>query len=636
VRFRQSQLRVWMACPLQAYFQEYANLPRKQGSKAMFGTCVHAALEYYNRTGDVDMAKKLFLEAWENPATIGQPEVEIWNKFTTYGGLRQRGIEILNTYHDRMKIEERTVIVAEHTFLVPFGQHELTGTADLVSVRKNHRGKQILALEDYKCLTPRTPVLMPDGSSKPAAEIELGDVVVGEKDGVLVPTRVQEVFDNGVRPCVEVVTYGGRSVAVTEDHPFLTPDGWVKAADLVPRRTATARDGSLVKVALGWEGTGSQVVLEEAWLLGALLGDGCLNPSGPSITNIDSEIIDRTREYVAGLGFELRQQDRLTWRVCNKTGRKSVAAWRHLHGLHGLARTKVVPATVVRSGHMAWVPFLAGYFCTDGSVRVKPSPVITWHSVNRPLLATCQQMLANIGVKARIEKVKAVTKEGFSYRLTVSDRWGVVRLANELMPWVVGQKRQRVIDVANMSSPPQPVLYGYDPVRAVTRLVAQPTIGLQVGVGTHVTGGLVTHNTVTKRPSVAELALNIQFTAYLYAMSQPEFWFGHPDDPRFPALPNAEWYWETLKDMPKRAIWVHLWDNCKELDAGDRDDEDFARLYRLCNEVQRAVELQVFVPHIGDACQLCDYAHDPCPQTPPSREYWENQRLEADENSWPG
>lgn len=287
MRFRQSTLKKWMACPLQAKFSDIDNLPRKQGSKAMFGSCIHAGLDHYNRTGDVETAIKLFLEAWEDPTSIGQPVIDVWNKFTTYGGLRQRGIEILRAYDERLRWENRTVIAPEHRFLVPFGQHELTGTVDLAVLRKNFRGKDVLAIEDYK--------------------------------------------------------------------------------------------------------------------------------------------------------------------------------------------------------------------------------------------------------------------------------------------------------------------------------------------------------TNTKRPTTAELALNIQFTVYLYATLQPEFWLGNGDD--FPAVVNGEWYFETLKDIPRRGIWVHLWDNGHELDAGDRDDHDFARLYRLCEEIERAVQHQVFVPHIGDACGLCDYANGPCPVQVPSRSEWE-QRYQKDDNAW--
>lgn len=286
--FRQSTLKRWMSCPLQAYFAEFAGLPEKPGSKATFGSCIHAALNHYNLTGDIDRAISLFQDAWEDPQVLGLPQIVTWNKFTSYGGLRQRGIEILRVYHDRMRWEQRTVIAAEHQFRVPFGKHELTGTVDLVSVRQNHKGKQLLMIEDYK--------------------------------------------------------------------------------------------------------------------------------------------------------------------------------------------------------------------------------------------------------------------------------------------------------------------------------------------------------TNTKRPTVAELSLNIQFTVYIYALLQPEFWYG--DKAEMKAVVNADWYREMTVDMPRRGLWVHLWDQAKELDAGGRDDHDFARLYRLCNEIERAVEHSVYVPNIGDPCLFCDYAHDPCPQDPPPRSYWEDERIEADPNSW--
>jgi hypothetical protein len=119
------------------------------------------------------------------------------------------------------------------------------------------------------------------------------------------------------------------------------------------------------------------------------------------------------------------------------------------------------------------------------------------------------------------------------------------------------------------------------------------------------------YKTASKAPTITELALDIQFTTYIWAVSQREFWVGVKDNPDFPGIENGEWIWETIgRDMPKRAIWFGLWTG-KEHDAGPRTDEDFQRLYRLCDEIQRATELEVFVPKIGPACELCDYV-EPC------------------------
>lgn len=119
------------------------------------------------------------------------------------------------------------------------------------------------------------------------------------------------------------------------------------------------------------------------------------------------------------------------------------------------------------------------------------------------------------------------------------------------------------------------------------------------------------YKTAARQPTTSELALDVQLTVYIYAISQKEFWTGFPGNPDFPGLENGEWLWETIgRDMPKRAIWFSLW-NGKELDAGPRTDDDFGRLYRLCEQIDRAVQADVYVPKIGEHCSICDYA-EPC------------------------
>lgn len=281
IRFRQSLLKQWMACSLQAKFSSIDKLPRRQNAKASFGTIIHACLERYQHTGDVEAAVEMFLDNWHNPEKLGVTP-EYWPRFTSFGSLRQRGIEILRSYHDSMRWDEREVIATEHRFLVPFGRHELEGTADLLEVRRSGKGKTLLRVCDFK--------------------------------------------------------------------------------------------------------------------------------------------------------------------------------------------------------------------------------------------------------------------------------------------------------------------------------------------------------TNTRKPSFAELALDIQFTVYVYASMQREFWVGNGPD--FPGLPNGEWLFETLKELPRRGIWIHLWDNAAEIDAGGRDQTDFERLYRLCEEIERAIDAQVFVPSIGSACGICDFADGPCPVAVPAAP------LSANENAW--
>lgn len=125
-------------------------------------------------------------------------------------------------------------------------------------------------------------------------------------------------------------------------------------------------------------------------------------------------------------------------------------------------------------------------------------------------------------------------------------------------------------------------------------------------------------------PRQLELHLDLQFTTYMLAVDQPEFWTGD-GTPKFPPLPGGLERYEELRDVPRRAIWYHL-NSQKEIDAGPRKDEDFFRMYRLCEEIVRAERAKVFVPRIGSACQLCSFTKECGIEVP--------ARGEHDDESW--
>jgi CRISPR/Cas system-associated exonuclease Cas4 (RecB family) len=149
-------IKTWMNCPLQAKFQEIEKLPRRQHSKASFGTCVHEALEIYNVLGDLDKSVLRFKETWSNPEIIGV-KPDVWGK-DQYGSLMTRGVEILEQYDQKTKWETREVISVEHRFCVPFGDHEISGYVDLVELKNNSKGNPVLRIVDYKT-NARQPTL---------------------------------------------------------------------------------------------------------------------------------------------------------------------------------------------------------------------------------------------------------------------------------------------------------------------------------------------------------------------------------------------------------------------------------------------------------------------------------------------
>lgn len=149
MRFSASKLRTWMDCPLQAKFKEEDDSPQIINAKQVFGVVIHSCLEEFNNGVPLDACLVRFKQLWHEPELIGMP-IDVWPKFTTYGGLRKKGIEILESYASRHKWESRNVIATEHRFCVPFGEHFLTGIVDLVEQKKSPSGKKQLRIVDYK------------------------------------------------------------------------------------------------------------------------------------------------------------------------------------------------------------------------------------------------------------------------------------------------------------------------------------------------------------------------------------------------------------------------------------------------------------------------------------------------------
>lgn len=127
---------------------------------------------------------------------------------------------------------------------------------------------------------------------------------------------------------------------------------------------------------------------------------------------------------------------------------------------------------------------------------------------------------------------------------------------------------------------------------------------------------IVDYKTNAKAPFTTALRVNIQFTAYIYASLQPEFWLGNP--PEAPPIPDGDKWWAQLQDVDREGIWHHLMTN-KELSCGTRDDKDFMRLYRACEEIGKAEAAGIYVPNIsGDTCTYCDFV-EPCGVPVPPR-----------------
>jgi CRISPR/Cas system-associated exonuclease Cas4 (RecB family) len=116
-----------------------------------------------------------------------------------------------------------------------------------------------------------------------------------------------------------------------------------------------------------------------------------------------------------------------------------------------------------------------------------------------------------------------------------------------------------------------------------------------------------------RRPNKDQLHVDPQFSSYLWAVQQREFWVGNPDEgERYAGFENGEELFTKFRDSTHVGIWYDLQNN-KEYDVGPRSDQDFARLHHCCDEIEKAILNNVYVPDIsGDTCKWCDFK-EVCP-----------------------
>lgn len=113
---------------------------------------------------------------------------------------------------------------------------------------------------------------------------------------------------------------------------------------------------------------------------------------------------------------------------------------------------------------------------------------------------------------------------------------------------------------------------------------------------------IIDFKTAAKVPE--RLQFNLQFTAYAYATTRPEFWQfvpGHEDDgyAKYASFKRQGWWWHAR--------------NSKKYNAGYRSDHDYNRLLLAVNQMDRAIKSEVFPLTIeGSACAYCPFEEKEC------------------------
>lgn len=242
---------------------------------------------------------------------------------------------------------------------------------------------------------------------------------------------VVQVYNNGKKDVMRLVTKSGYNIKATPDHRFLTTEGWKELRDIKPGDEVLIQSGegsfskndklpfSVINKYKGENGRTYTFNFPQKWsrelgqVLGWLVGDGWLRDQdenfsvGFAFGKDDTEILDYFKGIINGMyGKDIREvkQNNGVYHLTYHS-KYMVNFFKNLGVKSVSAQDKEVPETLFKAPYFAVQGFLQGLFTADGTVRTNSKPNSEWialTSKSKKLLTQVQILLLNFGIKSVI------------------------------------------------------------------------------------------------------------------------------------------------------------------------------------------------------------------------------------------
>ena len=231
------------------------------------------------------------------------------------------------------------------------------------------------------CAPGETPILMANGTTKPLADVRVGDSIYGTvREGFYRRYAITEVLAHWstVKPGYRITLEDGTKLVASGDHRFLTERGWkhVTGAEQGPgQRPFLTTNNKLMGFGGFPEGPTECAAYRRGYLCGMVRGDGHLrsgtyqNRLGETYTHnqfrlalTDTEALDRTHRYLSRVGLGVTD---FAFAPASDT-RRAVAAIR----CSGRDRVRAIQWLIdwPSDPEPGWLKgFLAGIFDAEGS-----------------------------------------------------------------------------------------------------------------------------------------------------------------------------------------------------------------------------------------------------------------------------
>ncbi|AKU18582.1 DNA helicase [Luteipulveratus mongoliensis] len=305
--------------------------------------------------------------------------------------------------------------------------------------QRTDKRPQMSDLRESGCLTGGSRLLRADTG----AEVSIGDLAAsGEKDVPVwalddslryVVRPLTHAFSTGTRPVFKLTLASGKQVRATENHRFLTYDGWQSLGDIrTGERLAVPRHVPAPEKHEPWEDDHRLV------LLAHMIGDGSFVKKQPiRYASIDEQNLTAVaKAALMGFGITAVRDEYAAARVTSLRlrapfalghgKRNPIAEWLDGLGLFGLrSHEKFVPEPVFYASKRQIALFLTHIWATDGSVTVNKSGQggrIYYASTSRRLVDDLSLLLLRFGISTRTRTTrKAGYRDGYTIDISGLD-----------------------------------------------------------------------------------------------------------------------------------------------------------------------------------------------------------------------
>lgn len=265
-------------------------------------------------------------------------------------------------------------------------------------------------------------------------------------DGRLTQSLPTHRWDRGSKETLEIETASGRSIAVTPEHPLLTPEGYRRADSLSVGDDLASLTHIPGPAAPVWM-TGLSIDL-----LAILLSEGSYTGSGVKFSSADDRIVKKVRAAANAMQCDIFRDSEYDWRISKRIGvglRNPVRVWMESLGLgNEKATEKKIPDAVFRLSNDQLAHFLGVFWMCDGFVTKKEAAVTL---ASDEMIRQIQHLLLRGGVQSRVKRSMYKSSDGREFlatRLVVYGGESTSKFAQWIGPHLWGHKLEAIKKLA--------------------------------------------------------------------------------------------------------------------------------------------------------------------------------------------